>query len=171
VIPSNIEAYRGSTVRVMIRKAMVLMPLFVLPLTACAGSADKPDASASSTSAAPSTAASPSAAASQTAQAPSEQEELRQAVVTYSDAFLDAKPTVAYDLFSARCKERVTLSEFTGMLTAAKKMYGKALPIKTLDAQISGDLARVTYTYDVPALNQTKEPWTREDGKWKQDDC
>ncbi|RZU76742.1 hypothetical protein EV384_5419 [Micromonospora kangleipakensis] len=92
-------------------------------------------------------------------------------MVGYSDAFLDAKPTVAYDLFSARCKDRVTLSEFTGMLTAAKQMYGKAMPLKTFDAQISGDLARVTYTYDVPALNQTKEPWVREDGKWKQDDC
>ncbi|WP_346535560.1 hypothetical protein [Micromonospora sp. DPT] len=71
-------------------------------------------------------------------------------MVEYSDAFLDAKPTVAYDLFSARCKDRVTLSEFTGMLTAAKQMYGKAMPLKSFDAQVSGDLARVTYTYDVP---------------------
>ncbi|WP_157743024.1 hypothetical protein [Micromonospora coriariae] len=155
----------------MIRNAMILIPLLALPLTACAGNADKPDAAASSTSAAPSAIAPPSAAASPTVQAPDGQEELRQAVLAYSDAFLDAKPTVAYDLFSARCKDRVTLSEFTGMLTAAKQMYGKAMPLKSFDAQISGDLARVTYTYDVPALNQTKEPWVREDGKWKQDDC
>ncbi|MFE9957149.1 hypothetical protein [Micromonospora sp. NPDC005299] len=111
------------------------------------------------------------AAASPTVQAASEEAELRQAVVAYSDAFLDAKPTVGYELFSARCKERVTLSEFTGMLTAAKQMYGKAMSIKTFEAQISGDLARVTYTYDVPALNQNKEPWVREDGTWEQDDC
>lgn len=155
----------------MIRSAMIVMPLLALPLAACAGTADKPDPAASATSAAPSATASPSAAASPTAQAPDGQEELRQAVVAYSDAFLDAKPTVAYDLFSARCKDRVTLSEFTGMLTAAKQMYGKAMPLKTFDAQVSGDLARVSYTYDVPALNQTKEPWVREDGKWKQDDC
>lgn len=167
----GIEACRGSTVRAMIRNAMIVMPLLALPLTACAGNADKPDAAASSTSAAPSATASSSAAANPTAQAPAGQEELRQAVVAYSDAFLDAKPTVGYDLFSARCKERVTLSEFTGMLTAAKQMYGKAMPLKTFDAEVSGDLARVTYTYDVPALNQTKEPWVREDGKWKQDDC
>ncbi|RAO46713.1 hypothetical protein ONO86_03249 [Micromonospora noduli] len=92
-------------------------------------------------------------------------------MLAYSDAFLDAKPTVAYDLFSARCKDRLALSEFTGMLTAAKQVYGKALPLKSFDSQISGDLARVTYTYDVPALNQIKEPWVREGGKWKQDDC
>ncbi|MCO1597642.1 hypothetical protein M8C17_21045 [Micromonospora sp. RHAY321] len=155
----------------MIRNAMIVMPLLALPLTACTGNADKPNAAASSTSAAPSAVAPPSAAASPTAQAPDGQKELRQAVLAYSDAFLDAKPTVAYDLFSARCKDRVTLSEFTGMLAAAKQIYGKAMPLKTFDAQISGDLARATYTYDVPALNQTKEPWVREDGKWKQDDC
>jgi hypothetical protein len=50
-------------------------------------------------------------------------------------------------------------------------MYGKAMPLKTFDAQIWGDLARVAYPYDVPALNQTREPWVPEDGKWKQEDC
>lgn len=155
----------------MIRKALIVMPLFVLSLAACGSNADKPETSPSSTSPTPAAAVASEAAPSPSAQAPSEEAELRQAVVAYSDAFLDAKPTVGYELFSARCKERVTLSEFTGMLTAAKQMYGKAMPIKTFEAQISGDLARVTYTYDVPALNQNKEPWVREDGKWKQDDC
>ncbi|MEU4712476.1 hypothetical protein AB0F73_02230 [Micromonospora purpureochromogenes] len=154
----------------MINKAMIVTPLFVLSLAACGSNADKPEASSSSTSAAPAATSVSDAAATPTAQTPSEAE-LRQAVVAYSDAFLDAKPTVGYELFSARCKERVTLSEFTGMLMAAKQMYGKAMPIKSFEAQMSGDLARVTYTYDVPALNQTKEPWVREDGKWKQDDC
>ena len=54
---------------------------------------------------------------------------------------------------------------------AAGQMYGSALPITAYDAQISGDLARVTYTYAVPALDQSAEPWTSEDGAWKQDDC
>ncbi|MGN9809994.1 hypothetical protein ACTMSW_11635 [Micromonospora sp. BQ11] len=156
----------------MIRKAMIVMPLVVLSLAACGGEADQAEAASPSASTAPvATPSSVAAAVSPTAQAPSEEAELRRAVVAYSDAFLDAKPTVGYELFSARCKERVTLSEFTGMLMAAKQMYGKAMPIKTFEAQISGDLARVTYTYEVPALNQTREPWAREDGKWKQDDC
>ncbi|TYB39699.1 hypothetical protein FXF50_04790 [Micromonospora sp. AP08] len=62
-------------------------------------------------------------------------------------------------------------SECRGAAFPDQQMYGKAMPIKTFQAQISGDLARVTYTYDVPALNQNKEPWVREDGTWKQDDC
>ncbi|MDQ7907580.1 hypothetical protein RB614_23960 [Phytohabitans sp. ZYX-F-186] len=155
----------------MIRKAMILSPLLLLSLTACAADTDTPDAATPTTPATASASATPSAGTPATTRASGQQDELRQAVVAYSDAFLDAKPTVAYNLFSARCKQRITLSEFTGMLTAAKQMYGKALPIKSFDAQISGDLTRVTYTYDVPALNQTKEPWVREDGTWKQDDC
>jgi hypothetical protein len=45
------------------------------------------------------------------------------------------------------------------------------LPIVSYDAQVSGDHARVTYTYDVAALNQDAEPWVREEGFWKTDDC
>jgi hypothetical protein len=49
--------------------------------------------------------------------------------------------------------------------------YGTALPIKTYDANISGDLARVTYTYDVAEINQDSEPWVKESGAWHEDDC
>jgi hypothetical protein len=98
-------------------------------------------------------------------------EALRQAVQGYSDAFLGGEPTTAYEYFSARCKDQVSLSYFTGIIIAAKQVYGTALPITSYDAEVSGDLARVSYTYDVPALDQTDEPWAREDGAWKQDDC
>jgi hypothetical protein len=36
---------------------------------------------------------------------------------------------------------------------------------------LSGDLARVTYTYSAPGIDQKKEPWLREGGKWLEDDC
>jgi hypothetical protein len=97
--------------------------------------------------------------------------ELRAAVQAYSDGFLTGQPVEAYELFSARCKERLSLSYFTGLVIAAKGAYGSALPIQSFDAEISGDLARVTYTYDVSALDQTAEPWSFEDGQWRQDDC
>jgi hypothetical protein len=70
-----------------------------------------------------------------------------------------------------RCAEQTSLSYFTGIVTAAKALYGASLPIKDYDAEVAGNLARVTYTYDVPALSQTREPWSREDGAWKLDDC
>jgi hypothetical protein len=103
--------------------------------------------------------------------APAPSDELRLAVQGYSDGFLGGDPTVAYQYFSARCKEKVSLSYFTGIVAAAKTTYGNVLPIVSYDAQVSGDLARVTYTYDVGALNQEAEPWVREEGLWKTDDC
>src|SRR4029079_16094615 len=98
-------------------------------------------------------------------------DELRVNVQTYSDAYLTGQPIAAYRLLSKRCKDRMSLSYFTGLVTAAKQQYGSALAFKTYSAEISGDLARVTYTYDVAAINQENEPWVKENGDWHEDDC
>jgi len=96
--------------------------------------------------------------------------ELKNAVQAYSDAFLTGD-IAAYDMLTERCRQRHSRSEFASILALAKARYGSKLPIRTYDAQISGDLARVTYTYDVAEINQTAEPWAREAGQWKEDDC
>jgi hypothetical protein len=95
---------------------------------------------------------------------------LRVAVQAYSDAFLtgDVK---TYDLLSARCQQRTDRNYFIGILAAAKSTYGSALPIRTFNADIQGTLARVTYTYDLSAINQSGQPWVREGGAWKDDSC
>ncbi|MEV4342941.1 nuclear transport factor 2 family protein [Actinoplanes sp. NPDC049596] len=97
--------------------------------------------------------------------------ELRPAVQAYSDAFLTGDAKKAYGLLSERCRKRMSQSEFTQIVTAAGQMYGSALPLETYSAKVSGDLARVTYTYSIKAINQEAEPWTRESGEWHQDDC
>jgi hypothetical protein len=98
--------------------------------------------------------------------------ELRKRVQAYSDAYLTGEPVKAYAILSQRCHERLTLSYFTGIVTAASDQYGTALPVASFDAQISGDLARATYTYQAaPELNQDAEPWVREGGAWREDDC
>ena len=112
-----------------------------------------------------------SAALSAAPSAASASAELKAAVQAYSDAFLTGEATTAYKLLSERCRKRTSLSEFTGIVTAAKQMYGSALPLQTYSAKVSDDLARVTYTYAVKAINQEAEPWTREGGRWHQDDC
>ena len=96
---------------------------------------------------------------------------LRTAVQAYSDAFLSGNAKRAYSLLSTRCQERSTLAAFTAMIDQAKALYGNPLPMTSFKAQISGDLARVTYTYAVSAINQTREPWVRESGEWDEDDC
>jgi len=54
-------------------------------------------------------------------------DELRVNVQTYSDAYLTGQPIAAYRLLSKRCKDRMSLSYFTGLVTAAKQQYGSAL--------------------------------------------
>ena len=158
----------------MMRRAMVMMmSACALSVAGCGDATTTTDAPAptATATAGSSAAASSSVAASPSALQSDGQDDLRAAVRAYSDAFLNGKPAAAYELFSARCKQRISLDRFTTVVTAAKQLYGKALPFETYDAEVSGNFARVTYTFAVPALNQTKEPWVREDGRWKQDDC
>lgn len=96
---------------------------------------------------------------------------LRTAVQAYSDAYLTGRSSTAYALLSARCRKRMSNDAFSALTSAAKKTYGSALPLRSFDAEVSGDLARVTYTYDLKAIDQDAEPWVREDGQWKEDDC
>lgn len=124
----------------------------------------------SSTDADPKSAAADETRAPSRAPTPDAEAELRKAVQAYSDGFLTGD-TDTYDLFSKRCKDRTNRNEFIGMLMAAKGAYGSVLPFDTFKAQISGDLARVSYTYPDSAINQRSEPWVRESGSWRQDDC
>lgn len=100
-----------------------------------------------------------------------ERARLEESVRSYSAAYLGGRPESAYALLSARCRDRLSLAELTAATTAAQRLYGgarmTALEVETLE----GSLARVTYHYDNPALDQQAEPWTKEDGQWRQDDC
>lgn len=100
-----------------------------------------------------------------------ERASLEESVRNYSAAYLGGHPESAHALLSARCQDRLSLAELTAATTAAQRLYGgarmTALDIDTLE----GSLARVTYRYDNPAIDQLAEPWTKEDGQWRQDDC
>jgi hypothetical protein len=140
-------------------------------MAGCGSTASTPPASVTAPAAAASPSPTsepghPSAAGSDPALA-----ELKAAVQAYSDAFLTGDGKTAYGLLSQRCRKRTTQTQFSGIVDAAKDLYGSALPLKTFTATISGDLARVTYTYSIKAINQDREPWVREDGAWHEDDC
>lgn len=139
----------------------------VLLLAGCAGGddgANDSDATVESSTSIASVAAS--------AQAGNEGvEELRANVQAYSDAFLTGDGEGAYALLSKRCQDRNGQEEFASMVVSAGELYGSALAFTSFDAQVSGDLARVSYTYDVASINQDAEPWVREGGIWHEDDC
>lgn len=96
---------------------------------------------------------------------------LRTAVEVYSNSYLTGRPLASYHLLSFRCRARLPISQWTRLVTAAKKEYGSELPIKTFRARVHGDLARATYTFDVRALDQKSQPWVKENGTWHKDDC
>jgi len=154
----------------------LVLPIAALGLLALAGcgssssdSADKTPSPATTTATSPAPAQTTNSAPTQDATADATAD-LKKAVKAYSDAFLTGD-TTAYDMLSKRCRARTDKNEFIGGLMAAKSTYGSALDFKSFSADISGSMARVTYTYDVPAINQDAEPWVREGGVWHEDDC
>ncbi|GAB2831177.1 hypothetical protein GCM10027200_33330 [Lentzea nigeriaca] len=96
--------------------------------------------------------------------------ELEAAVRAYSDAFLSGN-SAAYEQLSQRCKDRMPRAGFLQVIAAAKDMYGPQEIVSLKVDQIAGDLGRVTTTYAKSELNQRSEPWVRENGAWRVDDC
>jgi hypothetical protein len=101
----------------------------------------------------------------------SDEAELEAAVRGYSRAFLGGEANVAWDLLSARCRDRLSKHEFAGAVTMAPDLYGGAVLEELVIEELSGNLARVTYQYDIAEISQDREPWAFEDARWKNDDC
>lgn len=129
-----------------------LLLLALLPFTACGSSTDTPDKEAI-----------PATTTSKV--------KLYQAVKAYSDAYLTGDGETAYNLLSTRCQDTIGKQPFMDEVAAAKSTFGDAMPFKSFNGMADGDQARVTYTYSVAAIDQEEQPWTREDGSWKYDDC
>lgn len=169
----------------MRRPACAMALIAVMLLSGC-GAGSSPGTSSSVTSGSQSESAAPtappsadsseteSAAANSVEPTPSadpEQEALRSAAQKYSDAYLTGDAKTAYSILSTRCQDRLSKAEFAAMVDLAESMYGSALPFESFSAKISDEFARVTYTFSVKAINQTKEPWVKEGGSWREDDC
>jgi len=95
---------------------------------------------------------------------------LRDNVETYSAAYLGNEPEKAIALISARCKERIDLATM-GKLTAGAQARYVSARITGYEAKVSGGLARVTYRYTDPAIDQVDQPWAKEGGRWLRDAC
>ncbi|MFI0897757.1 hypothetical protein [Streptomyces sp. NPDC020983] len=96
---------------------------------------------------------------------------LAAAVTAYSDAYFKPDAAAALALLSARCRAQVTAEAYRAELDQATATYGhQRVKAVTVD-RLSGDMALVSYTYDVPALDQHGQPWAREHGAWHYDAC
>jgi hypothetical protein len=97
--------------------------------------------------------------------------ELTAAVRAYSDAYLGGRAEEAHGLLSTRCRERIDPNVFAFATAEARRLYGSARMTDLNIGTLEGTLARVTYRYDNPAIDQAAEPWVKEGGRWRQDDC
>lgn len=95
---------------------------------------------------------------------------LRDAVQSYSDAYLTGDDSTAFDALSSRCQDKIGADAFSAVVSAAGETYGSPMPIKSFSADMNGEQARATYTYDAAAINQKDQPWVNEGG-WKYDAC
>lgn len=83
---------------------------------------------------------------------------LEAAVRVYSEAYLDGQGSKAYDVLSQRCQARLGPAEMRVLTDAAQAQYGnQTISSLTVDT-LAGTLARVSYTYPDPAINQSAEP-------------
>jgi hypothetical protein len=109
----------------------------------------------------PSTSASPSQATDKAA--------LVAAVKAYSAAFLGGDAESAYGMLSAHSKSLTTFDEFRSAVEAGHQLYGDAKLLNVSVDQIADGMARVTYSYSEHAIDQTEQPWVKEDGVWRYD--
>src|SRR5680860_268963 len=82
-------------------------------------------------------------------------DDLEAAVRGYSDAFLAGDPDTAYEMFSARCRDRVSSAELSDVVTAGAALYGDA-EITSYDAEVSDNFARVTYRFTDSEVEQAE---------------
>jgi hypothetical protein len=145
----------------------VAAAVLLLTLTACSTEADAPPASSSPKASAP-------AATEKPADKPAADDEeaaLEKAVRAYSAAYFATDAAKAHSLMSKRCRDEAPIELYRPMVEATVATYGKH-EIKTVAVdQLSGDMARVTYTYPVPTLTMKQQPWVREGGQWRNDHC
>ncbi|MFE0329058.1 hypothetical protein ACFW08_20195 [Streptomyces sp. NPDC058960] len=142
------------------RATITLAATLLLAVTACSSSDDNPK-TAPATKAAPSTSPTPAAAA-----------ELEQAVRAYTAAYFKGDAETGYRTLSKRCQENTVRELYDATVKQAAKDYGPDHPATDVRADVSGDLARVSYKVrGLPKFDQAQQPWTREGGAWKYDAC
>ncbi|PWI08341.1 hypothetical protein DIZ27_23160 [Streptomyces sp. NWU339] len=149
-------------------RATTITAVLLLALTACSSSDD--DTSADPKPSAPTTSSTPS---SEPSSAPSSGDDpLETAVKEYTEAYFAAEASTAHRMLSERCRKEINPLVYGETLRQAKKDYGSDHPATDVTAEVSGDLARVSYKIEgLPKFDQQAQPWAREDGVWKYDAC
>lgn len=97
---------------------------------------------------------------------------LEQAVRDYTAAYFAGEASTAHRMLSERCRKDINELLFGASVKQAAEEYGPDHPATDVQAEVSGDLARVSYKVQgLPKFDQSQQPWTLEGGAWKYDAC
>lgn len=97
---------------------------------------------------------------------------LEQAVKDYTAAYFAGEASTAHRMLSERCRDQINELMFGATVKAAAEEYGPDHPATDVQAEVSGELARVSYRVEgLPKFDQSQQPWTLEGGAWKYDAC
>jgi hypothetical protein len=151
--------------------------LLLAALTGCS-STDDDGTPAPSTTASPSAPQEPSSGASTTpppatSGAPGDPtDDLEQAVKDYTAAYFAGEASTAHRMLSERCRDQINELMFGASVKQAAEEYGPDHPATDVQAEVSGELARVSYKVEgLPKFDQSQQPWTLEGDAWKYDAC
>ncbi|MBM7088111.1 hypothetical protein JTP67_06000 [Streptomyces sp. S12] len=152
------------------RATITLAAALLLTATACTADDDPsgsgPSTPAPATTSAPASPAEPSGGTGDGANA------VEAAVKTYTDAYFAGEASTAHGMLSERCRKEINPLLFGETVRQASKEHGPDHPATDVRAEVSGDLARVSYKVKgLPSLDQAQQPWAREGGDWKYDAC
>ncbi len=95
---------------------------------------------------------------------------LESAVVDYSDALLGGDADTGYGLLSARCQETIGPDEFAVADSQIAERYGDA-SMTSYTEDVDRQVGIVTYRYNDSAIDQEDQPWIRDGGGWRNDEC
>lgn len=97
---------------------------------------------------------------------------LRVDAQAYTNAYITADLNAAWDLLSTRCQAFIGRHHFDSNSIDANYTYGQPHQITTFYAHVHGRRAELTYSFaDAPGLDKTAQPWVRQRGAWRNDDC
>ena len=148
------------------RATITLAAVLLTTLTACS-SDDDTSAGTKPTPAARSNAEQPAEPAPD-----AEAAALSDAVKAYTKAYFAGDADTAHGMLSKRCQEKAEPTVFGAVVEQAAKEYGPDHPATDVKADVSGELARVSYKVEgLPKFDQEAQPWAREGGAWKYDAC
>ncbi|MGY0067706.1 hypothetical protein ACWZEH_12940 [Streptomyces sp. QTS137] len=155
------------------RATITTAVLLLAALTACSSS-DDGDTSADPKPTAPAATSTPSSSAAEESSAPAADDTavLEDAVKAYTEAYFAGEASTAHRMLSERCRKEINPLVYGEVVRQAKKDYGPDHPATDVTAEVSGDMARVSYKIEgLPKLDQEAQPWAREGGAWKYDAC